>query len=186
MKGEYASKVGKGALSPIIPTTQSPFTKMMSCPNDVIIYHLQEVFDGKMSIPGLNNAADNYKAFAVVKGNDSICCKCAAEPSLLPRSVGGNLTLSCIKQVALHFLIAVRILQKKQKNVNAACLSNLKEAVIAHINRKAGNIQWSLIPLNCSCRRMHRRPKPFPRTPCFSGWGRTKNNLNVPCTKAIT
>ena len=60
-------EVGKGALSPIIPTTQSPFTKMMSCPNDVIIYHLQEVFDRKMYIAGLNNAADNYKAFAIVQ-----------------------------------------------------------------------------------------------------------------------
>ena len=75
MKGEYASKIKRGALNPIIPTTQSP----MSRPKNAIILHLQQVYDGKMALAGLNNAAEKYKAFAL--GQEMIRFAVTSQPN---------------------------------------------------------------------------------------------------------
>ena len=67
LKGQYASKIGRGAMPGTVPSSQSPFIQIMTCPPDIIKYHLEQVYNGKLSITGLRIAAENYKAFALAK-----------------------------------------------------------------------------------------------------------------------
>ena len=72
MKGEYASKIKRGGLFPIVPTTQSLFINLMSRPNEVIVLHLREVYDGKGIIAGLNTHAQSCKMSRSSKTRTSI------------------------------------------------------------------------------------------------------------------
>jgi hypothetical protein len=67
LKGQYAVKIGRGTVPATVPSSQSPFIQIMTCPPDIICRHLELVYNGRMSISGLKNAADNYKAYAMAK-----------------------------------------------------------------------------------------------------------------------
>jgi hypothetical protein len=67
LKGQYASKIGRGTLPASVPSSQSPFIQIMACSPAIIQQHLELVYNGKLSISGLKNAAENYRAYALAK-----------------------------------------------------------------------------------------------------------------------
>ena len=67
LKGKYGTAIKRGTLPGIVPTTQSPLVKLLTCPEDVIEEALKRVYNGVLSVAMLSNEADNYKAYAMTK-----------------------------------------------------------------------------------------------------------------------
>ena len=119
LKGQYASKIGRGSFPANVPTSQSPFIKIMTCPNDVIESTLKEVYNGTIGISQLNTAAENYKAYALAKDmivwvvQKETCENCSE------KTVRGSFPYLMKRGFILDFVPGVKALMKKNSGLVA-------------------------------------------------------------------
>ena len=117
LKGKYGAAIKRGAFPVVIRTTQSPFVKILSCPPDVIESTLKDVFNGKISVAMLANAADNYKAFALAKEMIIWAVEVANTQHYDEAAIGRAYPFLMTRAFILDFVTPVKAMIKANKNV---------------------------------------------------------------------
>ena len=192
LKGKYGAAVKRGAFPGVIPTTQSPFVKILSCPPDVIESTLKDVFNGKISVAMLANAADNYKAFALAKEMIIWAVEVANTQHYDEAAIGRAYPFLMTRAFILDFVTPVKAMIKANKNVASEdCPSWIKSKVFDFLRLKEqvnAKFVFTLYKKHL-CRRRFQTScaKNFPTTPSRSSLARNKkSNCNVDCFKGIS
>jgi hypothetical protein len=134
MKGQYAKAIGRGTLPGTIPTTQSPFNQMMTCPADCIFIHLQQVYNGTLAISGLNISAANYKAYQLAKQMIMWTVEHNSQQGATEEIIEDTWPFLLSRSFIVTFVAPIKELMKKQKKVGKGdCPSYIKDKVLAHI-----------------------------------------------------
>jgi hypothetical protein len=141
LTGKYGMKIGKGHTPTIVPTTQSPFIKLLCCPDEIVIFYLKQVYEGKLSVPSLNNSADNYRAFALTK--EMIVW--AVEQNTMTNATEEGVALAWPQLMTDAFIrdqvSGIKALSKANKKIGPAdCPMWLREKIVTHIQLKANPV----------------------------------------------
>ena len=143
LKGQYGTKIGRGSFPPTVPTSQSPFIKILTCPNDIIEHTLREVYNGILPISQLNNAAENYKAYALTKEMIIWVVQKESLQDCDAKAVGKAYPYLLSRGFILEFVTGIKSLQKKNTGMTATDVPTwLKSKVNAHLNEK--KLVWIL------------------------------------------
>ena len=139
--GKYGLKIGKGHIPATIPVTQSPFIKLLCCPDEIVVFYLKQVYEGKLSIPSLNNSAENYRAFALTKL--MVCW--AVEQNTLTSASEESVEKAWPQLMTDVFIrdqvTGIKALSKTNKKIGPAdCPLWLREKVVCHIQSKANPV----------------------------------------------
>jgi hypothetical protein len=134
LKGQYAAKIGRGAVPATIPTSQSPFIQIMTCPPEIIRQFLEKVYNGKMSITGLRVAAENYKAYALTKDMIVWTVEKAAIHGATEEVVEKAYPFLLSRTFICQHVPGVKLLLSKNKKLTKTEVPTLlKERVLAHL-----------------------------------------------------
>jgi hypothetical protein len=137
LKGQYASKIGRGAMPGTVPSSQSPFIQIMTCPPDIIKYHLEQVYNGKLSITGLRIAAENYKAFALAKEMIIWTVERTLSQGMTEELVAKTFPFLMSHGFVVNHVQGIKMLLGKNKKMTKTdCPPWLKEKVCAHLREK--------------------------------------------------
>ena len=137
LKGKYGLAIKRGHLPGVIPTSQSPMIKILTCPADVVEKTLARVYNGTLGISMLANEADNYKAYAMTK-------------EMIIWAVGMESTQACDERIVakayptlmsrgfvVEFVPGIKSLLKSTKGVEASdCPPWIKTKVVEHLRYK--------------------------------------------------
>jgi hypothetical protein len=134
LKGQYAVKIGRGTVPATVPSSQSPFIQIMTCPPDIICRHLELVYNGRMSISGLKNAADNYKAYAMAKEMIVWTVQKSTLQGASEAVIEKSFPVLLSRGFIVNHVPGLKLLLSKNKKLTKTeCPAWLKEKVLAHL-----------------------------------------------------
>jgi hypothetical protein len=137
LKGKYGTAIKRGHFPAVVPTTQSPMIKILSCPEDVVINALKSVYNGTLSIAMLSNEADNYKAFAMVKQMIVWAVQMESTQAANEKTVATAYPYLMTRGFIISFTLPVKAMMKKNKDTEASdCPQWIKSKVVDHLNYK--------------------------------------------------
>ena len=153
---------------------------------------MKDVFNGKISVAMLANAADNYKAFALAKEMIIWAVEVANTQHYDEAAIGRAYPFLMTRAFILDFVTPVKAMIKANKNVASEdCPSWIKSKVYDFLRLKEQVNAKFVFPLYKKhlCRRRFQTScaKNFPTTPSRSSLARNKkSNCNVDCFKGIS
>jgi hypothetical protein len=143
LKGNFASKIQRGTYPATIPTTQSPFIQIMTCPAPIILQHLKQVYEGTLAISGLNNAAANYKAYSLAKEMIVWTVEMSTKQGTNEKTIKKTWPHLMSHEFVVNCVPAIKDLQKKQKKATKTdCPSWLQAKVVAQLRQQKPVRQW--------------------------------------------
>ena len=172
LKGKYGLAIKRGHLPAVIPTSQSPMIKILTCPSDVVEKTLASVYNGTLSISMLNNEAENYKAYAMTKEMITWAVAMESSQACNERVVAKAYPTLMSRGFILEFVPGIKSLMKSAKNLEAQdCPPWIKVKVVEHLRYKqqvCATIRTSMINVFCSCPSQAICAKKWRKTPFAS------------------
>ena len=137
LKGKYGTAIKRGYLPAVVPTTQSPMIKILTCPPDVITDALKSVYNGTLSIAMLTNEAENYKAYAMVKEMIVWAVQMESTQAATDKTVATAYPYLMTRGFIISFTLPVKAMMKQKKDTDASdCPPWIKSKVVDHLHFK--------------------------------------------------